>query len=82
MQEWLGIGVIGTPWLGALCVWLIGDKHPRLQHKLASIFATLGGLFSLTLLSVISDEILLRIPVGSVFGDFTLIADGLGVLLA
>lgn len=82
MEKWLGTAVIGIPWLGALCVWLIGDKHPRLQHKLASIFAAIGGLFSLTLLAIISDEIILRIPIGGVFGDFTLIADGLGVLLA
>lgn len=82
MEKWLGIIVVGIPWLGGLFVWLIGDKNPRFQHKLASFFAAAGGLFSLTLLPIISDEFILSIPLGSVFGDFTLIADGLGVTLA
>ena len=82
MATWLVITAIGLPWLGGLCIWLVGDKHPQLQHKLASGFAVVGGLISLGLLTVISDEVILSIPVGSVFGDFTLIADGLGTLLA
>jgi len=82
MEKWIGAAVIGIPWLGGLCVWLTGDKYPGWQHRLASIFAAFGGLFSLTLLAITSDKIILLIPIGSVFGDFTLILDGLGVSLA
>ena len=82
MEKWIGVAVIGIPWLGGLCVWLVGDKYPGLQHRLASIFAAFGGLFSLALLAITSDEIILLIPIDSVFGDFTLVADGLGVSLA
>ena len=82
MEKWLAVAAICLPWLGGLCVWSVGDDRPRLQHRLASSFAILGGLLSLALLPITSDKIILRIPVGSVFGDFTLIADGLGVSLA
>ena len=82
MEKWFAVAAICLPWLGGLCVWSVGDNRPRLQHRLTSSFAILGGLLSLALLPIISDKIILRIPVGSVFGDFTLIADGLGVSLA
>lgn len=82
MATWLVIITICLPWLGGLCVWLVGDKRPQLQHKLASGFAAVGGLVSLGLLTITSDEVILCVPVGSVFGDFTLVADGLGVSLA
>lgn len=82
MEKWIAVAVICIPWLGGLCVWLVGDRYPWLQHRLASIFAAVGGLFSLTLLAITSDDTILRIPLGSVFGEFTLIADGLGVSLA
>jgi NADH-quinone oxidoreductase subunit L len=82
MATWLVLLVICTPWVGGLCVWGLGDKRPGLQHALASTFAVLGGLLSLGLLGFVDHTAVLRIPMGSAFGDFTLIPDGLGVYLA
>ena len=82
MVSWLVILTICLPWLGALCVWVAWDNHPRLQHGLASGFAVAAGLASLALLPYATDEVVLSIPVGGIFGIFTFIPDGLGVLLA
>jgi len=82
MVSWLVILTICLPWLGALCVWAARDKHPRLQHGLATGFAVAAGLASLVLIPFASDEVVLSIPVGGIFGIFTFVPDGLGVLLA
>lgn len=82
MVSWLVILTICLPWLGALCVWVARDNHPRLQHSLASGFAVAAGLASLALLPFATDEVVLSIPVGGIFGDFTFVPDGLGILLA
>lgn len=81
MATTLMILTIGLPWLGALCVWLTGDKHPRVQHTLATVFSVTAGAAALALLPHASDEVMLRVPVGGIFGDFTLIPDGLGIFL-
>jgi NADH-quinone oxidoreductase subunit L len=72
---------IGLPWLGAILVWWIGDKHNRLQNILAVIFAVAAGIAALLLLRYSSSDTALTLPVGGVFGDFTFVADGLGVFL-
>ncbi len=82
MVTWLVIFTISLPWLGALCVWVARDNYPRLQHGLASCFAVAAGLASLALLPFATDEVVLSIPVGGIFGDFTFVPDGLGVFLA
>lgn len=82
MVSWLVILTICLPWLGALCVWVARDNHPRLQNSLASGFAVAAGFASLALLPFATDEVVLSIPVGGIFGDFTFVPDGLGVLLA
>jgi len=71
-----------VPWTGGLIVWLIGDRHPGLQHRLAGIFSALGGLISLFMLLNVQDTPTLTIEIGGVFGSFTLVPDGLGVYLA
>ncbi len=73
---------IGIPWFGAFLLWLAGDGKPRLQHSLAVMFALGGGAAALAMIPLASSEVALVIPVGAVFGDFTFIADGLGVFLA
>jgi NADH-quinone oxidoreductase subunit L len=78
----LVIGAIGLPWLGALSVWLAGDQRPRLQNILAVAFAVAAGIAALALLPLSTNAIVLTIPLGSVFGDFTFTPDGLGVFLA
>ncbi len=82
MTEWLILLTIAIPWLGAILVWLVGDNHPRLQNVLAVSFALAAGISALLLIPNSSDKAVLVIPVGSVFGNFTFIPDGLGVFLA
>lgn len=82
MITWLVCITIVLPWLGALAVWIVGDQHPRVQHTFAMIFAVSTGLISLLLPAYVSEEIVLRLPAGGIFGEFTLVADGLGVFLA
>lgn len=82
MSIWLVLLTIGLPWLGGICVLVAGDQRSQLQHRLASLFAVAGGLLSLGLLQNVSDSVVLSLPMGTVFGDFTLVADGLGVTLA
>jgi NADH-quinone oxidoreductase subunit L len=82
MATWLGWLVIGVPWLGAFVVWRLGDQRPRAQHVTAAVFAVAGGIVALLLLPFVGDTAVARISVGGIFGDFTLVADGLGVSLA
>lgn len=79
---WLVILTIGIPWLAALILSALGDRSARLQHGLASAFAVIGGLFALGLLLNVGDGAVIRWSLGSVFGDFILVADGLAVYLA
>ncbi len=74
--------IIGLPWLGALIVWLVGDAHPRLQNTLAVAFALAAGAASVALIPQASSKVVVNIPLGGAFGDFTFVADGLGVFLA
>ena len=71
-----------VPWAGALLVWWTGDKHPKMQHSLAVVFSVAAGLCSLGLLTFNGSKTLVNFPVGGPFGDFTFVADGLGVYLA
>jgi NADH-quinone oxidoreductase subunit L len=82
MASYLIMLTIFLPWLGGLLVWWAGDKHARAQHILASIFALLAGAASLGLAFYSSDEVIFQIHMGSIFGTFTLIPDGLGIFLA
>jgi NADH-quinone oxidoreductase subunit L len=82
MTSVLVLGAIGLPWLGALSVWLVGDARPRWQNFLAVGFSVAAGIAALALLLWSADAIVLTIPLGGVFGDFTFTPDGLGVFLA
>jgi len=82
MAATLLILTIAIPWAGALVVWLIGDARPRAQHAAAVAFALLAGAAAVALLPSSSSQILVNLPVGGAFGDFTFAADGLGVFLA
>lgn len=81
MISWLILGVIFIPWLGGLCVWLVGDRTPRVQHILAAGFSIISGLAALALLPFATDSVTISVSMGGVFGDFTLIPDGLGVFI-
>jgi len=82
MAPWLVILTIGLPWLGALLIWLLPERQTRYQHILAAVFSVAAGISALALLPNTSSEPVLSIPLGSVFGNFTFVADGLGTLVA
>src|SRR5512145_2520793 len=69
------------PWVGALAVWLAGDKRPKLQHTLAVGFAAAAGVAATLLLGAAGENSTLRIPLGGAFGDLNFVADGLGAFL-
>ncbi len=73
--------LIGLPWLGALVVWLVGDTHEKLQHWLAVIFSLIAAGASIVLIPRATSGNVITIPIGGAFGDFTFVADGLGVFL-
>jgi NADH-quinone oxidoreductase subunit L len=82
MAAILILAIIGLPWLGAMCVWLVGDQRSRTQHLLAVCFSIAAGLAALALLPFVSATTVIRIPAGNFFGDLTFVADGLGAFLA
>jgi NADH-quinone oxidoreductase subunit L len=82
MGSVLALVGIGLPWLGAAIIWLAGDRRPRLLHILAVGFSALTALAALALLAFTSSSAVVRISLGGVLGDFTLVPDGLGVFIA
>ena len=82
MLIWFTLLTIGLPWLGALCVWLVGNRRPRRLHGLAVAFAVATGLAALGMLPFATGQVAVRIQAGGIFGDFTLVPDGLGVCIA
>lgn len=74
--------IIGLPWAGALLVWWIGDSNPRWQHAAAVVFSVAAGAAALALLPFRSADVILSLPLGGAFGNFTFNADGLGAFLA
>ena len=82
MTLWLLLLTMGLPWLGALAVWLLGDRRQHLQQTTAVVFAVGAGLAAVGLLPLASSRVVWRVSLGTVFGDVVFIADGLGVFLA
>ena len=74
--------IIGLPWLGALLVWWVGDKNPRLQHGLSVGFSAAAGVVGLALLLVKGASWTVNLPMGPAFGSVTFASDGLGIFLA
>lgn len=82
MASTLILLVIGLPWIGALLVWWIGDKRSALQHALAIAFSVASGAAAVALIFNASASTVISLDAGGVFGQFTFVADGLGVYLA
>ncbi|MCC6146858.1 MAG: NADH-quinone oxidoreductase subunit L [Anaerolineaceae bacterium] len=74
--------IIGVPWAGALLIWWIGDTRSHLQHTLAVLFSLAAAVASILLIPFAQSGTALTLPVGGVFGDFTFVADGMGIFLA
>ncbi|MBN2048604.1 MAG: NADH-quinone oxidoreductase subunit L [Anaerolineaceae bacterium] len=77
----LVLATIVLPWLGALSVWLIDDRHPRAQHTAAVISSVLAAIAAFALIPLKSSQSF-SLPSGFIFGDISFTADGLGVFLA
>ncbi len=73
---------IGLPWIGALAVLLAGNRRVNVQHGLAVAFSLAAAACGIILVFNTGDRSIVSLPVGGVFGDFTFLADGLGVFLA
>ena len=82
MTTWLILLTIGLPWVGALTVWWIGDERPRLQHALAVGFSAAAAAACLLLIPRAGDAAVVRLSLGSIFGELTFVPDGLGVYLS
>lgn len=72
---------IGLPWLGAVAVWLTGDKRANVQHALAVVFSVAAGVAALLMLPQTSSSASVSIEMGGAFGALTFTPDGLGVFL-
>ena len=81
MMATLILLTIGLPWLGAVAVWLTGDKRPNLQHTLAVVFSVAAGVAALLMLPQTSSSAAVSIEMGGAFGALTFTPDGLGVFL-
>src|SRR5512140_1891939 len=74
---------IAIPWICAACIMLVGDGgNRRLLNVLAVIFAALAGAIALMALPLATGKTLMVAALGGVFGDFTLLADGLSLSIA
>ncbi len=85
MDSTLILLTIGAPWLGALLVWLIGDRRARAQHALAAAAGLVAATAAILLLRAehwgVTGEAALSLPFGPFIGDMTFVADGLAVYL-
>lgn len=86
MASSLLIAAIVVPWIGAILVWLIGDRHSRWQHLVASLAGLIAAVSSLLLLLPVNwgatHIATLSLPFGPFIGEMTFIADSLAVFLA
>lgn len=86
MTSSLILTVIIAPWIGAVAVWLIGDRHENAQHFLAALAALVAAGAALLLLPATNwhatGEAAIRLPFGPFIGDLTFVADSLAVFLA
>jgi NADH-quinone oxidoreductase subunit L len=82
MTAALTLLTIGLPWLGALLVWWIGDKHEKIQHWIAVAFSLAAAGCAIALLPQVSSNASVTYSMGSVFGDYTFVPDGLGLFLS
>jgi NADH-quinone oxidoreductase subunit L len=71
-----------VPWIGALIVWLIGDRNEKIQHVSAVVFSITAAISSIAMLWVYKSGTVLSFSMGSAYGDFTFISDGLGLFLS
>lgn len=76
------LGVMVFPWLGALLVWVAGDKRPRLQHRAAVVSAVAAAVSALVLIPQTTADAVISLDTGGVLGVLSFVPDSLGVFLA
>ncbi len=81
MAAILVVLVIAIPWVGALAVWSAGNKQPKLQHTFAVFSSVLTAVTSILLLLFASSDAVIRVSLGTSFGELTFVPDGLAVSL-
>lgn len=81
MLSWLVCLMVFGPWLGAAVVWRLDAKKPTTQNTVAALAALLAGGAALAALPLACETAAFRVALGSVYGDFSLVPDGLGLLL-
>ncbi len=72
---------IFLPWIGALVVLAV-RRDGAVRTGFAIAFAAADALVSLALLPLASSGTAFSVAMGGIFGNFSLVADGLGVFLA
>lgn len=82
MAAWLIAMTIALPWAGAVGVLLVRDRRPRAQHVIAILTSISAGMAALALSAHATPAVVVRMPAGGAFGDFTFTPDGFGVLFA
>ncbi len=82
MPSWTILLPIAIPWVGAAVVWLLGDENRKALNITAVLFSALAGIASLALIPLASSTSTIHYPMGTTFEDFTLVPDGLGVMLS
>lgn len=82
MTGQLVYAVLTLPLLGATVVLALGDQRPQAQHRAAAAFALAAVLPAVLLLGRSTETAVLRIPLGSSFGDLTFVPSAPGLLLA
>jgi NADH-quinone oxidoreductase subunit L len=86
MASSLILTAIGAPWVGAILVWLVGDRRPRWQHALASAAGLSAAAAAIALLQPnlwgATTDVAFSLPFGPFIGDMTFVADSLAVYLA
>ena len=82
MTAALTLLTIGLPWLGALLVWWVGDRHEKIQHWTAVVFSLAAAGCTIALLPQVSSDASVTYSMGGVFGDYTFVPDGLGLFLS
>jgi len=81
MPALLSLGTILLPWMGAVFIWILGDKRHKLVGPVAVVFSTLAALSALYLYPFATSDIVVNLSMGDAFGYLTFRPDGLAVLL-
>ncbi len=79
--SWLLPVAIFLPWAGALLV-LAAGRAGRVRTALAIAFSAADALVTLALIPRATSATAFSVTIGGIFGDFSIVPDGLGVYLA